>query len=112
LSQLQQQPGTAVDVPRPNVVDAVAVDLSRKQGCMSPTNAPTVEQWDFHEITLNGPAGGNPFVDVQLSARFIFTDDTTLQPMTVRGFYDGDGTYRIRFMPTRRGTWRYETQSN
>ena len=30
----------------------------------------------------------------------------------VTGFYDGDGVYRIRFMPDETGIWRYETSSN
>jgi hypothetical protein len=68
----------------------------------------TVEQWGLHEITLQGPAGGNPFLEVALSARFSRGD----QALTVRGFYDGDGAYRIRFMPPQHGAWRYETASN
>jgi hypothetical protein len=67
-----------------------------------------VEQWGLYEITLKGPAGGNPFVDVELSGRFTQGD----QALTARGFYDGDGVYRIRFMPPRQGAWRYETKSN
>ena len=27
-----------------------------------------IEQWDIFELTLKGPAGGNPFVDTRLSA--------------------------------------------
>ena len=30
----------------------------------------------------------------------------------VPGFYDGEGVYRIRFMPPTQGPWRYETRSN
>ena len=28
------------------------------------------------------------------------------------GFYDGDGIYRVRFMPDTQGEWRYHTRSN
>jgi hypothetical protein len=73
----------------------------------STTHAP-VEQWGVHETTLRGPAGGNPFVDVELSARFTLGD----QSIQVTGFYDGDGTYRVRFMPPAQGRWQYETRSN
>jgi hypothetical protein len=69
-----------------------------------------VEQWDIFEIALSGPTGGNPFVDVQLSARF--TNSSSDKPIDVEGFYDGDGTYRVRFMPEAQGTWKYQTQSN
>jgi hypothetical protein len=70
--------------------------------------APGTEQWDVYEITLPGPATGNPFVDVSLSARFTQGDSV----VTATGFYDGDGTYKVRFMPDRAGEWRYETASN
>jgi hypothetical protein len=30
----------------------------------------------------------------------------------VHGFYDGDGVYRIRFMPSAVGRWNFITQSN
>ena len=67
-----------------------------------------VEQWGIFEIALNGPTNGNPFVDVNLSARF--THDTN--SVEVTGFYDGDGVYRIRFMPEQQGQWHYKTKSN
>ena len=53
------------------------------------------EQWDVFEIVLKGPSDGNPFVDVTLSAEFTQGDKVYAPD----GFYDGDGTYRIRFMP-------------
>jgi hypothetical protein len=70
--------------------------------------ADAVEQWGIHEITLKGPADGNPFVDVQFSATFTCQD----RKFEAAGFYDGDGTYRVRCMPDRQGEWRYETRSN
>ncbi|MEO6437087.1 MAG: DUF5060 domain-containing protein, partial [Tepidisphaeraceae bacterium] len=57
---------------------------------------------------LSGPADGNPFVDVQLSARFAQGD----RSIDVTGFYDGGGVYRVRFMPPTQGAWKYETRSN
>jgi len=74
--------------------------------CASDTS--TVEQWGIYEIVLNGPTNGNPFVDVELSAVF----DNGGQQISVPGFYDGDGVYRIRFMPETQGAWRYETHAN
>src|SRR5690242_12782095 len=69
-----------------------------------------VEQWDTFEIVLKGPSSGNPFTEVELAARFTHEQsNTTLQ---ADGFYDGQGTYRVRFMPTEQGTWQYETKSN
>jgi hypothetical protein len=67
-----------------------------------------VEQWGTFEVALKGPADGNPFLDVRLSA--VFTDGGRM--IEVPGFYDGEGVYRIRFMPTVPGSWRYDTRSN
>ena len=82
---------------------------------MSETNAlgatNTVEQWGIYEVVLKGPTNGNPFVDVDFSATFQ-RDDTGSQPIKIKGFYDGDGTYRVRIMPTDRGPWHYRTISS
>lgn len=67
-----------------------------------------VEKWDVFEITLQGSSAGNPYTEVQLSATFRNGDANK----TVRGFYDGDGIYKIRFMPHSAGMWKYKTQSN
>jgi hypothetical protein len=74
-----------------------------------PASAPSsVPQWGRFELALSGPADGNPFLDVELTAHFTRGDDTC----TVRGFYDGGGTYRVRFMPPDRGQWHFVTTSN
>ncbi len=67
-----------------------------------------IERWDTYEIELAGPADGNPFLDVDLSASF----EHDGKQQTVGGFYDGDGVYRIRFMPDSEGHWKYTTASN
>ena len=66
------------------------------------------EQWDRFEITLNSNQNGNYVKDAKLSATFVSKDTT----YTVAGFYDGDNTFRIRFMPQQTGTWSYTTKSN
>lgn len=71
-----------------------------------------VEQWGVFEIELKGPTDGNPFVDVELSASFASADVQAAPRPAIRGFYDGDGTYRIRFMPDKQGPWDYVTTSN
>jgi hypothetical protein len=86
--------------------------------CLSPTSQGALEntsisnsaigQWGIYEITLQGPATGNPFDDATLSARFTSGSKT----IDANGFYDGDGIYRIRFMPKTQGEWSYETRSN
>ena len=67
-----------------------------------------VEQWGCYKIKLNGPTNGNPFMDVGLSAHFANSGEV----LDVTGFYDGDGVYRINFMPPTQGIWRYVIHSS
>jgi len=66
-----------------------------------------VARWDIFELALAGPSEGNPYLGIVLDATFS-QGGTTLR---VPGFYDGDGTYRIRFMPPTEGEWRFRTSS-
>lgn len=75
---------------------------------MTTETQPAIEQWGIFEIALNGSADGNPFVEVELTAQFSYKHRT----VEVDGFYDGDGVYRIRFLPDTQGEWRFRTQSN
>ena len=79
-------------------------------GYAFPTNAgeATVEQWGVYEVALSGPTNGNPFTDVQFSARF----SQGAVSIVANGFYDGDGIYRVRFMPETQGKWHYATESS
>ena len=72
------------------------------------TQRTEVEQWGMFELTLTGSTDGNPYLDVELTGQFTFQHRT----VEVDGFYDGDGVYRIRFMPDTQGTWQYRTRSN
>ena len=77
-------------------------------GCNQQNEEISIEQWDVYEITLNGPASGNPFMEVDLTAVF----ENQEESITVPGFYDENGTYRIRFSPPTQGNWTYQTESN
>ncbi len=68
------------------------------------------EKWGIFEIELLGPRHGNPFVEVELFAEFACGEDG--RTVRVPGFYDGDGVYRIRFMPDAAGSWSFATASN
>jgi len=68
----------------------------------------SVAKWDIFELELKGPDTGNPFVDVRFEAVF----SNGVKTVQVPGFYDGDGVYRVRFMPDATGPWNYETKSN
>lgn len=78
--------------------------------CLLPAGAQemSVERWGLFEVAIEKvPVRGNPFTDVSVTARFE-QDGRTFE---VEGFYDGDGVYRIRFMPDQVGRWSYVTQS-
>ncbi|SEJ30443.1 Protein of unknown function [Dyadobacter koreensis] len=67
-----------------------------------------IERWDRFEVTFSGPQSGNPFDEVNLSADF----SNGKEKVKVNGFYDGNGKYKIRFMPETLGEWRYKVTSN
>ena len=66
------------------------------------------EQYKIFETELTGTDKGNPYAEVWLKADFI--NDSEL--ISVNGFYCGNGHYKIRFMPTKPGTWTGVTHSN
>jgi hypothetical protein len=67
----------------------------------------TVAQWDVFEASFEGPSSGNPFLDVKLEAFF----QQNSRVVRVPGFYDGDGVFRIRFMPDNPGEWSFSTKA-
>ncbi|MHA5097088.1 DUF5060 domain-containing protein [Oenococcus oeni] len=68
----------------------------------------TIERWKTYEFKLDGPINGNPFTDIKLFG--IFTNNG--HSRKVRGFYDGNGVYKIRYMPKEIGNWTVNTESN
>ena len=68
----------------------------------------TVEKWKIFEYEMKGPADGNPFVDVKLEAVF----QSNGRKVRTFGFYDGEGVYKVRFMPDETGEWAFEIRSN
>ena len=71
-----------------------------------------VERWGIYELTLNGQNTENPFIEVELTAEFKRCDIKGGRTFEPHGFYDGDGIYKIRFMPDEVGEWTYTTKSN
>ena len=74
-----------------------------------------VEKWDFVEFAFACEYAGNPFTEVTLEAVFTRQDrqvEKAAAAFKVSGFYDGDGVFKIRFMPDEEGAWRYVTHSN
>ncbi len=62
-----------------------------------------VERWGVFEITLQGKTDGNPFLDYEI--RGTFSNEN--EKVTVDGFYEGQGVYKVRFMPSFEGEYSY-----
>lgn len=68
----------------------------------------TIEKWDIFEVECPGRNEGNPFVDYSITGTFTSRNES----VTVDGFYDGDGIYRVRFMPSFEGTYTYKVSGS
>lgn len=68
----------------------------------------TVERWSVYEAVYPGFSDKNPFVDYQIIGRF----KSKSEEKTVYGFYDGEGEYKIRFMPSFSEKYEYEISGN
>ncbi len=90
------------------LTSASALGVFASGDAVADTTRDSVCQYDIFETSLKGPSTGNPFVDIHVKATFSLEQRT----ITVNGFYDGDGVYKIRFMPDALGEWRYNTTSN
>ena len=67
-----------------------------------------IEKWSVFEAQFPGPSSGTPYIDIEFGADFQFEH----RKVSVDGFYDGDGVYRVRFMPDSEGEWLFTTRSN
>lgn len=65
-------------------------------------------RWGIQEIRVNGPASGNPFTEQSIKG--IFTGEA--EQIECDGFYDGDGAYCVRFMPSYEGNYKFEVQTS
>jgi hypothetical protein len=63
-----------------------------------------VSKWDVLEIETKGFDDKNPFVDYRISGTFTGKNES----ISAQGFYDGGGVYKVRFMPSFEGEYRYE----
>lgn len=65
-------------------------------------------KYDMFEVSVKGEAAGNPFTEQTLTGVFMSKGESK----TVRGFYDGDGIYKIRFMPQTEGMYQFVLKSS
>ena len=101
----------SVPAPAPTVEEYAAPrdDYDDAPRGSAPANHTTaLARYGRFELTLQGPSHGNPFLDVELSATIVGPGVSVRVP----GFYDGDGTYKLRYMPEVFGAFTFETSSN
>jgi hypothetical protein len=70
-------------------------------------NVHAVEQWGLFETQFAGPADGASPMEVKFSATFA----QGAQRVTVPGFWDGGGVFKVRFSPPTAGEWKFATKS-
>lgn len=67
----------------------------------------TVPLYGTLEIKCSGVSDGDPFTE-----RSIYAEISGAESKSVRGFYDGNGVYIVRFMSQKIGEYRFETYGN
>lgn len=67
-----------------------------------------VRRWDVFEVCVQGTDEGNPFVERWIRGTFVNANETK----QVDGFYDGDGRYCVRFMPSFTGKYCFTLEGN
>ena len=70
--------------------------------------ADTCSRWGVFEAILEGPLEGNPFTEQQIRATFCGKNET----VCCDGFYDGEGIYKVRFMPSFEGEYTFFVETS
>lgn len=65
-------------------------------------------KWDMWEVSVKGPKEGNPFTEQNVKGIFVHKNETK----QVDGFYDGNGIYKVRFMPSFEGHYCFTLQGS
>ncbi len=70
----------------------------------------TVKPYELYQIVVHSKTPHeNPYQEVLLEADITTPDRKTWK---VPGFWDGEGNWIVRFVPTKSGEWTYKTRSN
>lgn len=72
-------------------------------GILKKTSDKAIKQYECFEKVLEGKTEGNPFAFYTIEGTFTGNGET----VTVKGFYDGNGVYKVRFMPLKEGLYSY-----
>jgi hypothetical protein len=80
--------------------------VSDEEADIMPSYRKTVEKWGIQEIELHGRSDGNPYADYTI--RGIFRGQN--EQLETDGFYDGNGIYKVRFMPSFEGEYHFRVE--
>jgi hypothetical protein len=67
-----------------------------------------LERWGLFEAVCPGFSDKNPFTDYAVRGTFTHKNQT----VKAEGFYDGEGVYRVRFMPSFTGEYHFEIRGS
>lgn len=62
-----------------------------------------IEKWGIFEVSIQGKCEGNPYKDYEIYGIF----KSSQENIQVDGFYDGNGIYKVRFMPSFTGRYTF-----
>lgn len=82
--------------------------MPRDLASAKPAYPSTVERWGVFEVSAPGKVEGNPFKDYTVTGTFASHG----KEVKVDGFYDGNGIYKVRFMPSFEGEYRFSVQGS
>lgn len=63
-----------------------------------------IEKWGMFEVAVKGKEEGNPFTDYEVKGLFA----SNMESVETYGFYDGNGIYKVRFMPSFEGEYKFK----
>ncbi len=72
------------------------------------TYLPALPRWEVQEIIITGPECGNPYREQTITGTF----SGAHEQLTAPGFYDGDGRYIVRFMPSFEGAYTFRVSAS
>jgi hypothetical protein len=88
-----------------SVARAIETCITGPNPLVESPNVTRVGQWDRFEVAVkNSKSYRDPYRDVTLNVTY---EDAKGRKVDLWGFYDGDQTWRLRFMPDRIGAWKY-----
>lgn len=112
LLLLQQSSAAASAATSTASVAAPVERWGRWEGSWHAATAKIANPFTDVELTveLHGPSGGSDSSDSGLVSRSSSETAGGASSVLVRGFYDGEGLWRARFMPPTVGAWTYRTR--